>query len=100
MINQLSKVYPNLANSSKPLRDLLSIKNLLFCGTRQQKCFEDLKIELNSKCFLTLFEPNRLSIVSTDASSYGVLCQRQQDGKLKPTVYLCRSLTATEQHYA
>ena len=62
MINQLSKVYPNLAYSSKPLRDLLSTQNLWFWGTRQQKCFEDLKKELNSKCLLTLFEPNCLSL--------------------------------------
>ena len=103
MINQLSKFYPNLANSSKPLRDLLSTKIHWFRGTSQQKCFEDLKKELDSKFLLTLFEPNRLSIVSADASSYGlggVLCQRHPDGKLKPIAYVSRSLTPMEQRYA
>ena len=47
MINQLSKFYPNLANSLKPLRDLLSTKNHWFWGTSQQKCFEDQKKKLN-----------------------------------------------------
>ena len=70
MINQLSKFYPFLASSSKPLRDMLSTKNHWFWEASQQKCFEDLKKELNSKCLLTLFEPNCLSIVSEDASSY------------------------------
>ena len=100
MINQLSKFYPNLANSSKPLRDLLNTMNHWYWGTSQQKCFDDLKEELNSKCLLTLFEPNRLFIVSADASSYGsggVLCQRQPDGKLNPIAYVSRSLTPMEQ---
>ena len=78
MINQFSKFYLNLANSSKLLRDLLSTKNWWCLGTSQQKHFNNLKEKLNWKCLLTLFEPNHLSIISADASSYGLgglLCQ-------------------------
>ena len=102
MINELRKFYPNLANSTKLLRDFLSTKSHWCWRTSQRKCFEDLKKELNSKCLLTLFEPNHLSIVSTDASSNGldgVLCQKQPDSKLKRISYVSRSLTPTELRY-
>ena len=51
----------------------------------------------------TLFDPTRETIVSADASCYGlgaVLMQRQPEGTLKPVSYICRLLTPTEQRYA
>jgi hypothetical protein len=52
---------------------------------------------------LVLFDPTRETIVSADASCYGlgaVLMQRQPEGTLKPVSYISRSLTPTEQRYA
>ena len=52
---------------------------------------------------LALYSPKLETIVSADASSYGigaVLLQRQLDGSLKPVSYASRSLTPTEQKYA
>ena len=53
--------------------------------------------------FLSLFDQSRETVVSADASSYGlgtVLLQKQPDGELKPISYISRSLTPTEQRYA
>lgn len=56
----------------------------------------------SEKC-LALFDPNRLSIVSADASAYGlgaVLSQKQPDNTYRPVIYISRSMTETEQRYA
>ena len=103
MINYLSKFAPNLADKTKPLRDLLIKNNKWVWGTAQQKSFEDVKQIVTSSPVLTLFNPKAYTVISADASSYGlgtVLLQRQPQGELKPVPYISRSLTATEQRYA
>ena len=54
---------------------------------------------------MALFDPEKETIVSSDASSYGlgaVLKQKQPGGEIKPIIiaYISFSLTDTEQHYA
>ena len=103
MINQLSKFAPNLADETKPLRELLSAKNHWKWDTPQEQAFERLKNILSSSEVLSLYNPSLETIVSADASVYGlgaVLRQRQTDGKLQPVVYISRALTETEQRYA
>ena len=103
MINQLSKFSLHLAERSKPIRDLLSTKNHWNWGPDQEKSFNDLKTDLSSGRVLALYEPDRESRVSADASSYGlgaILRQKQPDGKWKPIAYISRSMTETEQRYA
>jgi hypothetical protein len=103
MLNQLSKFSPNLSEKSKPLRDLLSKKNQWMWGQSQDEAFKALKEELSSGRTLALYEPNRESKVSADASAYGlgaVLRQKQPDQSWKPIAYISRSMTPTEQRYA
>ena len=52
---------------------------------------------------MALYDPCKETVVSADASSYGlgaVLMQKQEDHQWKPVVYASRSLTSTEQKYA
>ena len=103
MINQLSKFAPNLADETKPLRELLSTKNQWKWDTPQEQAFERLKNLLSSSEVLALYDPSLETIVSADASAYGlgaVLRQQQTDGKLRPVAYISRALTETEQRYA
>ena len=68
-----------------------------------QETFNCLKEFLNTDVILGLYDPNRESVVSADASSYGlraVLQQKQPNGTLKPIAYASRSMTNTEQRYA
>lgn len=84
MANQLSKFTPNLAEKTKPLRDLLSKKNQWLWGDGQQQAFQEIKQELSSRPVLALYNPHRETTISADASSYGlgaVLTQKQPDGK-------------------
>ena len=103
MTNQLAKFTPSLAEQAKPLRDLLSKKNSWVWGDCQQRAFQEIKHQLSSAPILALYDPSRDTIVSADASSYGlgaVLTQKQPDGSWRPVVYASRSLTSTEQRYA
>ena len=103
MINQLGKFTPHLAEITKPIRDLLSKKNDWTWGHAQQMCFAQLKESLTSAPVLSLYNANRETTLSTDASSYGlgaVLLQKQPDGELRPVAYASRAMSGVEQLYA
>lgn len=103
MLNQLSKFSPHLAERTKPIRELLSTKRHWHWGPSQEKAFTQLKENLCTETCLALYEPHRETIVSADASAYGiggVLRQKQCDGSLKPIAYVSRSMTECEQRYA
>ena len=103
MVNQMGKFAPNLAEVTQPLRELLNKRNQWVWGEPQQKAFARVKEILTSSPVLALFDPNLETIISADASSFGlgaVLLQRQPTGDLKPVAYVSRSMTPTEQRYA
>ena len=102
MVNQMSKFSPNIAQISKPLRDLLSTKNSWAWTGSQEESFRKLKEELSSTRVLALYNVAAKTKISADASSYGlgaVLLQQQED-KWRPVAFASRSLSETECHYA
>ena len=102
MVNQLGRFIPHLAEKTKPLRDLLS-KNQFHWGQAQQESFNKLKDELVSIPVLAYYDPQKTTILSADASSFGlgtVLLQEQDNKEKKPVAYASRSMTSTEQRYA
>ena len=103
MVNQLSKFSPNLAEETKPLRELLIKGNAWIWSEPQQTAFDRIKKMLTNTPVLALFNPNLETILSADASSFGlgaVLLQKQLSGELKPVSFISRSMTPTEQRYA
>ena len=103
MTNQLNKFIPNLADETKVLRDLLCKKNSWMWERPQQEAFDKIKRLLSSPPVLALYDPNANTIVSADASSYGlgaVLLQEQENGDIKPISYVSRSMSPTEERYA
>ena len=103
MLNQMSKFSPNLADTTKPLRDLLNKKNQWIWEEPQRRAFEEIKNALCSSPVLALFNPNRETEISADASSFGlgaVMRQKQPNQEWQPVAYISRAMTPTEQRYA
>ena len=103
MINHQQKFIKNLSDKTSPLRDLLSSKNEWHWGQAQETAFQRLKNDMSQAPVLAHYCPEKDTIVSADASSYGlgaVLLQVQDDGSTKATAYASRFLTFTEQRYA
>ena len=103
MVNQFSKFTTNLANLTKPIRDLL-VKNTAWTwGPAQQEAFHQTKIALTTAPVLTLYDPNKETKIAADASSYGlgaVVLQEEAPGEWKPISFISRSMTSTESKYA
>ena len=103
MLNQMSKFVPDLSSKTKPLRDLISAKNLWTWGPNQQRAFEETKQLVSSPTVLALYDPSANTVVSADASAYGlggVLTQKQPSSEWQPVSFISRSLTPTEQKYS
>ena len=102
MVNHLGKFIPNLAEKTKPLSKLLSKQNAWIWEYPQATAFQKIK-DLIKSPVLALYTPTRETVVSADASSFGlgaVIQQRQDTGDFKPIAYAWRSMTPTEQKYA
>jgi len=100
LVNQLGKFSSNIAELSKPLRELLSLKRAWLWGQEQERAFACIKEELVKPIILTLYDPNAEVKVSADASSFGlgaVLLQRTE-GEWKPIAYASRSMTPTREN--
>ena len=104
MTNQLSKIFPKLAETSKPLRDLLSKRNMWSWEAPQRNSFNEMKRILSNDVWeLAHYDPEADTRVSADVSLYGlgaVLEQRQKDKTWRPVAYQLRSLSEWKQRYA
>ena len=88
----------------KPLHDLLSSRNHWRWEASQETAFQNVKATLTSGETMCAFNPTLETIVSADASSFGlgaVLRQRQPEDKtLRPVAYISRVMSETEKKYA
>lgn len=102
MCNQLGKFSSNLAELTKPLRELLSKNNQWVWGPSQEESFNKVKSELCSPRVLSIYDPKRETKVSADSSSHGVgaVLLQKYDQEWKPVYYASRSLSDTEKGYA
>ena len=68
-----------------------------------QSSFDEVKQLLIASPALALYDPTLRSVISTDASDYGlgaVFDQIQLDGTEKPVAFASRTLTVTERKYS
>lgn len=103
MINFVQKFAPDLADVTRPLRELLKKEVQWIWGDMQERAFSKLKEKMSSPPVLAHYSSDRPTMVSADSSSYGlgaVLLQEQKKGEWQPVFFASRSLTTTEQRYA
>ena len=103
MVNQFSKFTTNLADLTKPIRELLVKNTAWIWGPPQQDAYNKVKTALTTAPVLTLYDPSKETKIAADASSYGlgaVLLQEEEPGTWKPVSFISRSMTATESKYA
>jgi len=102
VVNYLGKFSAAVAENSVALRKLLSKDFEWYWGDQQEAEFRKLKQIMASTPTLSPFTLGAETILSADASSYGIgaaILQRF-DNDWKPIAYASRSLTATEKRYA
>ena len=103
MVNHLQKFITNLAEKTKPLRDLLSAKNEWYWGQAQDHAFCELKHNLTHASVLAHYRPDRETVIASDSSRFGLgaaIFQIQESGARLPIAYTSRTLTGTESRYA
>jgi len=104
MVNYLGKFTPTLAEGSRRLRELLGKDSVWTWSPEHNEEFVKLKRILANTPILVPFKIDAQTILSTDASSYGlgaVILQREDDKSCwKPVAYASRTLSTAEQRYA
>ena len=80
MVNQMGKFISNLAEKTKPLRELLQKDAACIWDSAQQSSFEELKDLLASSPILSLYDPSFEKSLSADASSFGCPAQETAIG--------------------
>lgn len=103
LVSWYSKFLPGFATVVAPMRECAKEKGQFSWTPAAQSSFEDVKQMLVSSPALAIYDPTLHSVISTDASDYGlgaVFAQIQSDGTEKPVAFASRTLTDAEKKYS
>ncbi|UYV70935.1 K02A2.6-like [Cordylochernes scorpioides] len=103
MVNHLGRFVENLSEIVAPLNQLLVKGQDFVWDCSQERAFRKLKKLLTTQPILAAYNVRKPTMVSSDASSYGlgaVLKQEGKNGIWRPVAYSSRTMTPTEKRYA
>ncbi|XP_037503251.1 uncharacterized protein LOC119378078 [Rhipicephalus sanguineus] len=103
MVNHIGRFLPNLSQATAPISALLGEQNAWQWGPLQETAFNRVKAMLTSDLCVAKYHPGRNTIVSCDASSFGLgtaLLPEQPSGERRAVAFASRSLTNAEQRYS
>ena len=101
MIQYLGKYVPNLSDILRPMNELLRDDTAWNWTHKQQESLDKVKSLITKAPTLAFFDPTRETVVSADASNYGIggfLMQKHGDD-LKPIAFCSRTMTDAEKRY-
>ncbi|PAA81730.1 hypothetical protein BOX15_Mlig033926g4 [Macrostomum lignano] len=98
LTNYYARYIQAYSEKIEPLTALRSQKSSFVWGLEQQKAFEDLKRALAVYPVIRIFDPRKLTTLTTDASESAVSGILSQDGH--PVLYLSRRLSPAERNYS
>ena len=102
LLNYYRKFIGNFGHMAAPLNNLTK-KDTAFAFRKECKeAFEALKHRLMTAPVLVFHDPERQSILETDASDFAIsaiLTQKGDDGKKRPVAYYSRKMTGPELNY-
>ena len=98
MVQYLSKFLPNLAELTKPLRDLTRKEVEWTRGPPQASAFTAVKAAVSSTPVLRYYNLSEEVTLQCNASQYGLEAALLQNGQ--PVAYASRALTSAETRYA
>ena len=97
MVNYLTKFSVRLTELSEPIRELIKEKVPFNWGPEHQESFNKLKKEIVRAPVLVYYNPQKETILQTDASSKGLGACLLQDEK--PIYFASKALTKTQRGY-
>ncbi|CAG9135828.1 unnamed protein product [Plutella xylostella] len=103
LINYYGKFVVNLSDVLNPLYELLNKKQRYEWSKECETAFKEIKKRLLNAPVLAHFDPELETVVTCDASPYGVsavLAQRTREGAERPVLHASRTLSAAEKNYA
>ena len=102
MTNYCARFIPRYSDITAPLRDLTHQDVPWLWGKEQEEAFVKLKEVLTQKPSLSYFDPEKETVILTDASPVGVsaiLTQVGKNGESTVVAYASRALSPVEQRY-